>query len=84
MSLAECTARSIRPSSRASSISLVNSPLPPASASGRSVMRSPVVRIGTTDSTVGRAAHGGDQAAPGLFGLGEGKRAAAGADADRG
>ena len=48
MSLAEWTARSIRPASSASSISLVNSPLPPASASGRSVMRSPVVRIGST------------------------------------
>ena len=45
-SLAEWTARSMRPESSASSISLVNSPLPPASASGRSVMRSPVVRIG--------------------------------------
>ena len=39
MSLAECTARSMRPSSSASSISLVNSPLPPTSASGRSWMR---------------------------------------------
>ena len=33
------------PASSASSISLVNRPLPPASASGRSWMRSPVVRI---------------------------------------
>ena len=36
MSLAECTARSIRLASSASSISLVNRPLPPTSASGRS------------------------------------------------
>ena len=35
-SLAECTARSMLPASSASSISLVNSPLPPASANGRS------------------------------------------------
>ena len=35
------------PASRASSISLVNRPLPPASASGRSVMRSPLVRMAT-------------------------------------
>ena len=47
MSLAECTARSIAPATSASSISLVNRPLPPASASGRSWMRSPVVRIAT-------------------------------------
>ena len=45
MSLAECTARSIAPASSASSISLVNSPLPPTSDSGRSWMRSPEVRI---------------------------------------
>ena len=45
MSLAECTARSMRPSSSASSISLVNRPLPPTSASGRSWMASPVVRM---------------------------------------
>ena len=36
MSFEECTARSIAPASSASSISLVNRPLPPASASGRS------------------------------------------------
>ncbi len=47
MSLAEWTAISTAPESSASSISLVNSPLPPASISDRSVMRSPVVRIGT-------------------------------------
>ena len=43
MSFIECTARSISPASSASSISLVNRPLPPTSASGRSWMRSPVV-----------------------------------------
>ncbi len=45
MSLAECTARSMSPRSSASSISLVNRPLPPTSASGRSWMLSPVVRM---------------------------------------
>ena len=45
MSLAECTARSIAPSSSACSISLVNRPLPPTSASGRSWIASPVVRM---------------------------------------
>ena len=45
MSLDECTARSIVPATSASSISLVNRPLPPTSASGRSWMRSPLVRI---------------------------------------
>ena len=48
MSLAECTAKSIRRSSSASSISLVNRPLPPTSASGRSWMASPEVRIMTS------------------------------------
>ena len=43
-SFAEWTAISIAPASSASSISLVNRPLPPASASGRSTMISPVVR----------------------------------------
>ena len=43
MSFIECTARSISPASSASSISLVNSPLPPTSDSGRSWMRSPEV-----------------------------------------
>ena len=48
MSFMECTARSISPASRASSSSLVNRPLPPASASGRSWMRSPVVLMTRT------------------------------------
>ena len=47
MSFIECTARSISPSSSASSISRVNRPLPPMSFSGRSVMRSPVVLMTT-------------------------------------
>ncbi len=45
MSFEECTARSMAPASSASSISLVNRPLPPASASGRSWIMSPVVRM---------------------------------------
>ena len=45
MSLAECTARSMRPASSASSISLVNRPLPPTSDSGRSRIMSPLVRM---------------------------------------
>src|SRR5690606_3204499 len=54
MSFMEWTARSISPASRASSISFVKSPLPPASASGRSWMRSPVVlkvRTSTADAS---------------------------------
>ncbi len=43
MSFMECTAISIWPAISASSISLVNRPLPPASDRGRSWMRSPVV-----------------------------------------
>ena len=45
MSFDECTARSIAPAASASSISLVNRPFPPTSASGRSWMASPVVRM---------------------------------------
>ena len=45
MSLAECTARSMRFARSASSISLVNRPLPPTSASGRSRIMSPLVRM---------------------------------------
>ena len=47
----ECTARSISPASSASSISLVNRPLPPTSASGRSWMRSPEVRMTHTSTS---------------------------------
>ncbi len=50
MSFMECTAMSISPASSASSISLVKRPLPPASASGRSWMRSPVVLIARTSN----------------------------------
>jgi hypothetical protein len=46
MSFSEWMAQSMRPSSRASSISLVNRPLPPISISRRSWMRSPLVTIG--------------------------------------
>ena len=45
MSLAECTARSVRPSSMAVSSSLVNSPLSPSLASGASSSLSPLVWI---------------------------------------
>ncbi len=44
-SLAEWTAASIAPARSAASISLVNRPLPPASARGRSWMMSPLVRM---------------------------------------
>ena len=47
MSFIEWTAMSMAPASNASSISLVNRPLPPISPSGRSVTRSPVVLIAT-------------------------------------
>ena len=50
MSFMECTARSISPASSASSISLVKRPLPPASASGRSWMRSPEVLMARTSN----------------------------------
>ena len=46
----EWTAMSMRPSSRASSISLVNSPFPPMSASGWSKILSPVVFMMQTSS----------------------------------
>ena len=45
MSFEECTARSMRLSLSACSISLVNRPLPPTSESGRSWMMSPEVLI---------------------------------------
>ncbi len=50
MSFIECTASWMSPANSASSISLVNSPLPPISDKGRSRTRSPVVVI-TTIST---------------------------------
>ena len=57
-SFIECTARSMRRSSSASSISLVNSPLPPMAASGRSVMRSPEVAMTCVSSAPSSASTG--------------------------
>ena len=57
MSFIEWTARSIAPGSSASSISLVNRPLPPISASGRSRMRSPVVVMVDDLDLVRRRSH---------------------------
>ena len=48
MSLAECTATSILPSSSASSISLTNTPREPISPNGFVRSRSPAVVIGTS------------------------------------
>ena len=85
MSFSEWMAQSMRPSSRASSISLVNRPLPPISSRRRSWTRSPVVVI---DAPRPRAA---SSAAPRRAprrsplhhaGLGQGQLGAAGADAD--
>jgi len=50
MSFSEWTAQSMRPSSSAASISWVNRPLPPISASVRSWIRSPVVVISTSSA----------------------------------
>ena len=76
----------MRPSSSASSISLVNRPLPPISSSRRSWIRSPVVVMTTSGATpfgVRRVgAQGGGDPALHLAGLGEGQLGAAGADAD--
>jgi len=54
-SFIECTARSMRSSSSASSSSLVNRPLPPMSASARSRTWSPELRIATISSPSGSA-----------------------------
>ena len=65
------------PSLSASSISLVKRPLPPASASGRSWMRSPVVRITTISIMAGiEPMRGGERFAHHMR-LGQRKRAAA-------
>ena len=57
MSFIECTAMSIRPSLRASSISLVNRPLPPMAESGPCNIRSPVVwMISTARAPFARSA----------------------------
>ena len=52
MSFSEWTAASISPASRASSISLVNRPLPPTSESWRSLILSPEVVITVSDAAV--------------------------------
>lgn len=52
MSFMEWTAKSMVPSKSASSISLVNSPLPPTSASGRSKIRSPAVLMITISKSL--------------------------------
>ena len=58
MSFMLCTAISMRRDSSASSISLTNRPLPPASDRGRSWMASPVVLIGTISMASGPASAG--------------------------
>ena len=69
-----------RPASSASSISLVNRPLPPASASGRSWMRSPLVRIDLDRDPSGEAVRRGQRRAHHAR-LRQRQRAAARADA---
>ena len=80
MSFMECTARSISPASRASSSSLVNRPLPPASASGRSWMRSPVVLMARTSNACAPAPCAASSRARTSRGLRQRERRAAGAD----
>ncbi len=58
MSFMLCTAISMRRDSSASSISLTNRPLPPASDRGRSWMASPVVLIGNDLDGVGAGQFG--------------------------
>ena len=58
MSFRECTARSMRRSRSASSISFVKRPLPPISASSRVWTRSPVVRIGAISIPCSAASSG--------------------------
>ena len=58
MSFMLWTAASIRRASSASSISLTNRPLPPASDSGRSWMASPVVLMATISMASGAASAG--------------------------
>ena len=67
----------------AASISRVKRPLPPSSESGRSCTRSPVVRIGTIAKAASRQAVRRHQPVARLARLGEGERAAAGADTER-
>ncbi len=58
MSFMLCTAASMRPENIASSISLTNRPLPPASESGRSWIASPVVLMATISMASGTARAG--------------------------
>ena len=80
MSFDECTAMSILPASSASSISLVNRPLPPASDSGRSWMRSPLVEMTTTSNASARHAVRRHQPRLRFMRLRQGQRAAACSD----
>ena len=82
MSFMLCTAMSMRRASIASSISLTNRPLPPASLSGRSWMASPVVLMTTISIASGAASAGTDrgQRIAHQSGLGEGELAAARAE----
>jgi hypothetical protein len=89
MSFSEWMAQSMRPSSRASSISLVNRPLPPISIRRRSWMRSPVVTIGISWAKASifrlaapRNAERGGDAGLHQAGLGQRQLGAARADAD--
>ena len=86
MSFMLCTAASMRRDSSASSISLTNRPLPPASDSGRSWMASPVVLIDDDLDRVGRGQrrHGRGQRVAHQAGLGEGELAAARAESQEG
>ncbi len=67
-------------------VSLMNSPLPPTSASVRSVILSPVVRIGTISTAVSPLSSGQSGHQPGLdlVGLDQGQGRSAGADAQAG
>ena len=84
-SFSECTARSILPTTSASSISLANRPLPPISPSRRCCIRSPVVRMVTISIVPGAARAGWAAAkAPATRAVcRQGHRAAAGTDAER-
>ena len=84
MSFEECTAMSMRPASSASSISLVNRPLPPASDSGRSWMRSPLVVIDLDREGVFRQVVRRHQPGARLVRLRQRQRAAARSDPQHG